>query len=169
MLADPSCNATTWWKVARALCGFDKRSTTTEIPPLQTDIGHQKVTVNDQEKADFLNDVSVNQTTSLLHDATSFPCGPITVCSNFSIQHVIAIDVRKVVSRLPNKLSTGHDGISYRLLEETGPGLALPLTTMFNRCHFVKCHRNGKRPLCLQFSKAARKIDHCRPATARLR
>ena len=58
----------------------------------------------------------------------------ISVRSNFSIQHVSAIDVRKVVSRLPNKLSTGHDEMSYRLLKEAGPGLALPQTTMFNRC-----------------------------------
>ena len=61
VLADPSCNATTWWKVARALCGFDKRSTTTEIPPLQTDIGHKKFTLNDEEKADLLNNVYICQ------------------------------------------------------------------------------------------------------------
>ena len=60
VLADPSCYATTWWKVGRTLCEFDKRSTTTEIPPLQTDIGHKKFTLNDEEKADLLKDVYVN-------------------------------------------------------------------------------------------------------------
>ena len=64
VLADPSCNATTWRKVACALCGFDKRSNTTEISPLQTDIGHKKFILNDGEKADLPNDVRyVNQTT----------------------------------------------------------------------------------------------------------
>ena len=59
--ADPSCIATTWWKVARALCGLDKRSTTTEISPLQTDIGYKKFTLNDEEKADLLNNVYICQ------------------------------------------------------------------------------------------------------------
>ena len=40
--------------------------------------------------------------------------------------------MRRVLSSLPSKSSTGTDGISYRLLKEAGPAVVGPLTTSFN-------------------------------------
>ena len=127
-LSDPSCPSATWWRIARELSGF-KQHCTNAIPPLSTSTGD--IVVDNNSKAEMFNEVFINQNTALKHD--SFPIGPSRVPSTFSINRVSCFDVSKVISSLPNKLSAGVDGISYRLLKEAGQGLILPLTTLFNR------------------------------------
>ena len=82
------------------------------------------------KKKHFLNETFINQNVSPALDKFSF--GPANCKSMFKLEEISAADVRKILSSLTNKNSTGPDGISYRLLKEAGPGVAGPLTTLFN-------------------------------------
>ena len=73
----------------------------------------------------------VNQSTSINPEAFAF--GQTNIKSVFHIAQLSAREVGNVLKSLPNKLSTGSDGISYQLLKEAGPGIVGPLTTLFNR------------------------------------
>ena len=67
------------------------------------------------------------------HHDRFFPTFGIThLKSVFRLKHIPASDVKKAIQRLPNKMSTGSDLISYRLLKAAGPGIVGPLTTLFN-------------------------------------
>ena len=101
--------------------------------------------IKDEDKAELLNSLYIEQNTSLLADDESFPYGPTDVRMKFCLKHVSPVEVKKTVQSLPRKHSAGHDGISYSLLKEAGPGLILPLTTLFNRSiELGKYHRSGK-------------------------
>ena len=63
----------------------------------------------------------------------AFAFGPTNIKSVFHFTQLSAREVANVLKSLPNKLSTGSDGISYQLLKEAGPGIVGPLTTLFNR------------------------------------
>ena len=76
-------------------------------------------------------DTFVNQNTSINPEAFAF--GPTNIKSVFHFTQLSAREVGNVLKSLPNKLSTGSDGISYQLLKEAGPGIVGPLTTLFNR------------------------------------
>ena len=69
---------------------------------------------DDRAKADLLNDTFVNQNNSL--NPRGFPYGPTHLKYVFRLKHIPASDVKKAIQRLPNKMSTGSDLISYRLL-----------------------------------------------------
>ena len=123
--------------------GFDKRSSESHLPPLSTQCGN--FVIKDEDKAELLNSVYIEQNTSLLADDESFPYGPTDVRMKFCLKHVSPVEVGKTLQSLPRKHSAGHDGISYSLLKEAGPGLILPLTTLFNRSiELGKYHRSGK-------------------------
>ena len=61
----------------------------------------------------MFNDVFVNQNTST--SSRTFPIGPTPVSKTFNLTKLLAADVEKVVRTLPNKMSCGTDGISYKL------------------------------------------------------
>ena len=128
ILADANCPPSKWWQVARNLCGFSRATNDSQIPPLRSSNGNFAAV--DLEKAELLNEVYVNQNTSLSTD--SFPLGPTRVESKFNLTIVSSLDVGKVVHSLPAKTSSGKDNISYRLLKEAGNGVIAPLTALFN-------------------------------------
>ena len=128
-LANPACTVTTWWRTARDICGF-KPPTHADIPPLLDKATGIHLS-EDVDKANLLNDTYVNENTSL--NPTAFSYGPTQTQTVFSIKSFSEVEVSGVIQSLPNKLSTGADKISYRLLKEAGPGLISPLTALFNR------------------------------------
>ena len=86
---------------------------------------------DDKKKANLLNDVFINQNTSLALGAFSFEPSPLQ--ETFDIDSVSPKEVAETLSSLPNKSSCGSDEISYRLMKEAGPALVGPLATLFNR------------------------------------
>ena len=127
LMADRNCPATKWWHLAKSLCGLGNSGSPT-VAPLLNEI--QSTVFDDRAKADLLNDTFVNQNNSL--NPRGFPYGPTHLKSVFRLKHIPASDVKKAIQRLPNKMSTGSDLISYRLLKAAGPGIVGPLTTLFN-------------------------------------
>ena len=113
-LANRTCPTSTWWKLARQLCGFDKRSSESHLPPLSTQCGN--FVIKNEDKAELLNSVYIGENTSLLADDESFPYGPTDVDMKFCLKHSSPVEVGKTVQSLPRKHSAGHDGISYSLL-----------------------------------------------------
>ena len=113
--------------MARDLCGLN-RSAHACLPPLVDSSG--RVITEPAEKANVLNDVFVKQNTSLNPEAVAF--GPSTLNLTFELGEVSPSDVKRVLKSLPNKLSCGSDGISYRMMKEAGPGLVGPLVSLFN-------------------------------------
>ena len=126
-LANTTCPPSKWWNLVRSMCGL-KGHASNVIPPLSSKTN--VLVHDDKQKAEVLNDTFINQNTSTaLH---GFPFGPTETDSICNLQHITASKVRRVLSSLPSKSSTGTDGISYRLLKEAGPALVGPLTTLFN-------------------------------------
>ena len=114
--------------MTKTLCGLGKE-VSSNIPPLLTETND--IIWDDHQKTDLLNDTFVNQNTSINPEAIAFV--PTNIKSVFHFTQLSAREVGNVLKSLPNKLSTGSDGISYQLLKEAGPGIVRPLTTLFNR------------------------------------
>ena len=51
----------------------------------------------------------------------------------FNLDAVTPEEVKNGLKSLPSKTSVGEDGISYRLLQEVGPGVVGPLVSLFNK------------------------------------
>ena len=155
-LANPRLNASTWWKVARRLSGFDNGNGESEIPPLRTSNGEFANT--DKKKAELLNEVYINKNISV--GPCSFPCGPTNINELFKLSCVTTGEVDRV-RNLPSKTSARQDGISYRLLKEAGRGLIDPLTNLFNRSIMLGQVplMSGNPPLFRPSSKAGEKIE----------
>ena len=111
-MADRNCPSTKWWHLAKSLCGLGNIGSPTVAPLLNQS---QSTVFDDRAKADLLNDTFVNQNNSL--NPRGFPYGPTHLKSVFRLKHIPASDVKKAIQRLPNKMSTGSDLISYRLLK----------------------------------------------------
>ncbi len=132
LLADPECPSRTWWKTVKDLCGHTSPASDSTVPPLKVpNNGSDDYVTEDEGKANLFNDVFINQNKTL--NESSFPFGPTQISTTFSMEGVSLAEVSRELRNLPNKQSSGTDGISYRLLREAGPGLAMPLTTLFNR------------------------------------
>ena len=88
--------------------------------------------LDDEEKANLLNDVFINQNTSLALEAFSF--GPSPLQETFDIDSISPKEVAETLRSLPNnRASCGSDEMSYRLMKEVSPALVGPLVTLFNR------------------------------------
>ncbi len=129
LLAEPDCPPSTWWSTVRNMCGFNSSPSHAVPPLLDTDTGNH--VTEDSSKAELFNHVFINQNTSL--QQSPVPFGPTTTRSAFTMNIVSQTDVSRVLCNLPNKLSSGADGISYRLLREAGPGVVMPLVDLFNK------------------------------------
>ena len=81
----------------------------------------------------MFNDVCVNQNTSTSFG--TFSIGPTPVSKTFNFTKLLAADVEIVVRTLPNKMSCGTDGISYKLVKEAGHGIVGPLTSSINHSY----------------------------------
>ena len=101
-LANGTCSTSTWWKNIRQLCGLDKRNSESHLPPLRTQCGN--FVIKDEEKAELLNSVYIEQNTSLLSDNKSFPYGPTNVRMKFCLKHVSPVEVGKTVQSLPRNI-----------------------------------------------------------------
>ena len=128
VLADPNCSSSKWWRVAKKMCGL-KANPCQSIPPLVR--SSADLVSDDSQKADLLNEMFINQNTSL--DQSAFPIGPSNTKSTFTFKEISADEVRKAIRSLPSKNSNVPDKISYRLLiKEAGLNVVWPLTTSFN-------------------------------------
>ena len=65
-LADQKCNLSKWWSIARDLCGFKSQRYSSVSPLLDQS---KNLLLDDEEKANLLNDVFINQNTSLALEA----------------------------------------------------------------------------------------------------
>ena len=89
-----------------------------------------KIVSESNAKADLLNEVFINQITSLAPDACVFGPSPLNV--TFDLGNIYPSDVQRVLRSLPNKTSCGRDKISNRMMKEAGQGLVGPLVSLFN-------------------------------------
>ena len=112
-LADRNCPPSKWWSQVRSICGL-KDYPPNVIPPLQDKSG--TMICDDQEKANVLNDTFINQ--NVFQALDKFPFGSTNCKSTFKLEEISATDVRKILSSLHNKNSTGPDWISYPLLKK---------------------------------------------------
>ena len=92
------------------------------LPPLMDRCG--KIVSESNAKAGLLNEVFINQNTSLAPDACVFGPSPLNV--TFDLRNIYPSDVQRVLRSLPNKASCGSDKISYRMMKEAGQGLVGP-------------------------------------------
>ena len=130
LLAKPNCPPSTWWRTVRSLCGLQQGSSSSIPPLLDQSKGSYVSEVID--KTELFNDVFINQNATL--NESSFPIGPTPVASTFNLDAVTPEEVKKRIKNLCQaKTSVGEDGISYRLLQEVGPGVVGPLVSLFNK------------------------------------
>ena len=129
LLAKPNCPPSTWWRTVRSLCGLQQGSSSSIPPLLDQSKGSYVSEVID--KTELFNDVFINQNATL--NESSFPIGPTPVASTFNLDAVTPEEVKNGLKSLPSKTSVGEDGISYRLLQEVGPGVVGPLVSLFNK------------------------------------
>ena len=99
------------------MCGLKGHSSNID-PPLKGK--DNNMVFDDIAKANILNNTFMNQNTSTALE--NFPFGPTQTKAIFTMTHVKASEVKKVLKSLPSKSFTGMDNISYRLLSrDTGP------------------------------------------------
>ena len=127
-MADRNCPSAKWWHLAKSLCGLGNNVSPTVAPLLNES---QSAVFDDRAKADLFKRYICKPEQFRLNPH-GFPNGPTHLKSVFRLKHIPASDVKKAIQRLPNKMSTGSDLISYRLLKAAGPGIVGPLTTLFN-------------------------------------
>ena len=147
--------------LTKTLWGLGKE-VSSNISPLLTETND--IIWDDHQKADLLNDTFVNQNTSINPEAFAF--GPTNIKSVFHFTQLSAREVGNVLKSLPNKLSTGSDGISYQLLKEADPGIVGPLTTLLNRSTrsaWGKSLMNRHTPLCPPSTKVVAKTVVIQP------
>ena len=89
-----------------------------------------KIVSESNAKANLLNEVFINQNTSLAPDACVFGPSPLNV--TFDLGNICPSEVQRVLRSLPNKTSCGSEKISYRMMKEAGQGLVGPLVSLFN-------------------------------------
>ena len=112
--------------------------------------------LDDKGKANLLNDVSINQNTSLALEGFSF--GPSPLQETFDIDSISPKEVAETLRSLPNKSSCGSDEISYRLMKEAGPALVGPLVTLFNRSLLLRqVPEEWKKAVVIPIFKGGRK------------
>ena len=105
-------------------------------------------------KADLLNEVFINQNTSLAPDACVFGPSPLNV--TFDLGNIYPSDVQRVLRSLPNKTSFGSDKISYRMMKEAGQGLVGPLVSLFNAC---RCGREAMTVFLVLIPRMDKRIN----------
>ena len=93
-LADQRCNLSRWWSIARDLCGFkSERHSSARVSPLLDQ--SKDLPLDDKEKANLLNDVFINQNTSLALEA--FPFGPSPLQETFDIDRISPKEVAETL------------------------------------------------------------------------
>ena len=127
---------------SRDLCGFKSQKHSSVSPLLDQS---KNLLLDDKEnfKANLLNDVFINQNTSLALEAFSF--GPSPFQETFDIVSISPKEVAETLRSLPNKSTCRSDEISYRLIKEAGPALVGPLVTLFNRSLLI-CYMYDRVP-----------------------
>ena len=156
------CNLSRWWSIARDLCGFKSQRHSSVSPLLDQS---KDLLLDDKEKANLLNDVFINQNTSLALEA--FPFMPSPLQETFDIDRISPKEVAETLRSLPIKSSCGSDEISYRLMKEAGPALVGPLVTLFNRSLLLRqVPDEWKKAIVIPIFKGGRK-DRQEPSSYR--
>ena len=93
------------------------------------------------KKAELFYNVFVNENTFCIRRPALL--GPSCTKSVFCVDNVTTAEVAQAVRSLPNKPSTGCDGISYWLQKEAGLGVIMPLTFCLTDPLLFLLHRRG--------------------------
>ena len=98
------------------------------VPPLQDTKG--AFVYDEKGKAALLNGMFINQCVTVSEPMPPF--GPTVTNTTFNFQSVHMSDITKVVQRLPDKHSSGPDGISYIMLKLSLPAIVGTFLRLFN-------------------------------------
>ena len=119
------------WKTINKLT--NKSSKTTII----TEIKHENQSVTDASSISntfntYFNEIGINLASNVKQSSNS-PETHLPNCnSQFQMQNASVIDVHKILSSIDVSKSTGHDGISNKLLKDSADIIAYSLTLIFN-------------------------------------
>lgn len=148
-------------------------------PPV---LNHNSISAeNNIDKANLFNNYFGS---CFVSDSTTSPAASYDISSTLDIWAIIPSEVVKVLKVLPNKSSSGPDGISSIMLKNTADSLACPLSFIFNLSlktstvpsawkvsNVVPLHKKGDRcsvsnyrPISLQpiVSKVMERLIHAR-------
>ena len=81
-------------------------------------------------KAALLNGMFINQCATVSEPMPPF--GPTVTNTTFNFQSIHMSDITKIIQRLPDKHSSGPDGISYIMLKLSLPAIVGTLVRLFN-------------------------------------
>ena len=153
LLMKPDCPSAKWWKAAKELTGqtVDVKG----VPPLQDTKG--AFVYDEKGKAALLNGMFINQCATVSEPMPPF--GPTVTNTTFNFQSVHMSDITKIIQRLPDKHSSGPDGISYIMLKLSLPAIVGTLVRLFNislrlgevpeewkDAVVIPLHKGGKKP-----------------------
>ena len=124
-----SNNNQDFWKFARKIT---KSSQSISIPPLSDPVSG-KIAINDNEKANLLNDYFVNISTIDDNDDETPPC-PIRTQNSIDTINIAESDIVDVIKTLNTNKASGLDEISHHMLKNTVQTVIKPLITLFNMC-----------------------------------
>ena len=123
------------------------------VPPLQDTKG--EFVYDEKGKAVLLNGTFINQCATVSEPMPPF--GPTHTTFNFQSLHMS--DITKIMQRLPDKQSSGPDGISYIMLKLSLTAIVETLVRLFNislrlgevpeewkDAVVIPLHKGGKKP-----------------------
>ena len=125
------------------------------VPRLQDTKG--SFVCDEKGKAALLNGMFINERATVSEPMPSFR--PTVTNTTFNFQSFHMSDITKVIQRLPDKHSSGPDGISYILLKLSLPAIVGTLVRLFNAslrlgevreewkdAVVIPLHKGGKKP-----------------------
>ena len=107
LLMKPDCRSAKWWKAAKELTG--QAGDVKGVPPLQDTNG--SFVYDEKGKAALLNGTFISQCATVSEPMPLF--GPTVTNTTFNFQSVHMSDITRIIQRLPEKHSSGPNGISY--------------------------------------------------------
>ena len=122
-------NTKSWWRTVKHILGKCKNES---YPPMFDENQNHYVTTS-RSKANLFNEFFISHSNVNLENARLPDDGvtPGPILENISITEN---DVRDIIKTLDVNKSTGHDGMSCRMIKAAGDVLVPPLTRLFNLC-----------------------------------
>ena len=111
LLMKLDCPSAKWWKAAKELTG--QTVDVNGVPPLQDTKG--AFVYYEKGNTALLNGMLINRCATVSEPMPPF--GPTVKNTTFNFQSVHMSDITKITQRLPDKHSSGPDGISYIMLK----------------------------------------------------
>ena len=151
-------NSSRWWRNVSYILG---RGNTMSYPPIRGDNG--VIATNAIDKANLFNDYFLSHSKIDDHD-TQLPAAndvPPFILENVTTTEEEVLDL---ISSLDVNKSTGHDGVSARMLKLAGASVSSSLTQLFNLClsckqfpnlwkkaNVVPLHKKDHKDLCCNY------------------